>query len=140
MKNKYQCLTVILLLLFLGLGCRFYNSSTESTEKTNSTAPKDKDLSEKVIDKTVGEERIGVPECDELLDFFADQTRTKDDNYIVKATREFYFNKIRENIKKDLEDNKNDPDKKQEMAKNCREYKKQLDKYKAEEDAKNDSE
>ena len=137
MKNKYQFLTVVLLLLVVVAGCRFYNPSTGSTDKKDSSKPRDKDVSEKVIDKTVGEERIGVPECDELLDFFADQTKTKDDNYIVKATREFYFNKIRENIKKDLEDNKNDPNKKEEMAKNCREYKKQLDKYKAEEDNEN---
>ena len=93
-------------------------------------------MSEKVIDKTVGEERIGVPECDELLDFFDEQTRSEDENYIVKATRAFYFNKIRESIRKDLEDNKDNPDKKQEMAKNCRDYKAQIDKFKAEEDSK----
>ena len=54
------------------------------------------------------------------------------------ATREYYFNKIRENIRKDLEKNENNPNKKEEMAKNCRDYKKQLDKFKAEEDKKKD--
>lgn len=134
MKNKQVILIVCLIFLSSVLGCRFYNPLSKSSDESNSAKPENKDVSEKMIDKTVGEERIGVPECDELLDFFADQTRTKDDNYVVKATREFYFNKIRENIKKDLEDNKNDPNKKEEMAKNCREYKKQLDKFKAEED------
>lgn len=136
MKNKNVVLIVSLILSVLILGCRYYNPVSESPNENVSSTPKNKDLSDKVIDKTIGEERIGVPECDELLDFFAEQTKTKDDNYIVKATREFYFNKIRENIRKDLEDNKNDPNKKEEMAKNCREYKKQLDKYKAEEDSK----
>lgn len=137
MKNKRVILIVCLIFLSSILGCRFYNPLSKSSDESNSAKPRNKDVSERVIDKTVGEERIGVPECDELLDFFADQTRTKDDNYIVKATREFYFNKIRESIRKDLEENKDNPNKKAEMAKNCRDYKAQLDKYKAEEDKEN---
>ncbi len=61
------------------------------SKETN--APKDKQLSDNVIDKTVGDERIGVPECDELLGFFDEQTKTRGVNYII-----------------------------QEMAKNCRDY------------------
>ncbi len=136
MKNKNALLITIMILLTLVLDCSFYQPSSESSNNNSSTLPKDKDLSDKVIDKTVGEERIGVPECDELLDFFDRQTQSEDENYIVKATRAFYFNKIRESIRKDLEKNQDNPDKKQEMAKNCRDYKVQIDKYKAEEDSK----
>ena len=124
----------LLLLLTLILGCSFYKSTPEPSIKKDTNVPKDKDLSEKVVDETFGEEKIGVPECDELLDFFADQTRTNDDNYIVKAFREYYLNNIRESLKKSIAENKNDP---KEMAQECKKLKVKLDKYKAEEDRKN---
>jgi len=133
MKNKSAFLITILILLTLILGCSFYNPLSDSSSNDNSTTPKDKELSEKVIDNTVGEEKIGVPECDELLNFFADQTKTEDDNYITKAFREYYLNTIREELKKSIEENKNDP---KEMAQECKKLKVQLDKYKAEEDSK----
>ena len=136
MKNKSNFLMTILVLLTLVLGCSFYNPLSDSKKSGNTPTTKDKSTTENPTDETVSEERIGIPECDELFDFFAEQTKSEDENYLVKATREFYFNKIRESIKKDLEKNENNPNKKEEMAKNCRDYKKQLDKYKAEEDSK----
>ena len=136
MKNKCNFLTAFLILLTLVLGCSFYNPLSDSPKSDNKTTSKEKSTSDNPADETVSEERIGIPECDELFDFFAEQTKSEDENYFVKATREFYFNKIRESIKKDLEKNENNPNKKEEMAKNCRDYKKQLDKYKAEEDKK----
>ena len=77
MKNKNVFLTVFLIFLISILGCRFYNPVSESPNENVSTTPKNKDLSDKVIDKTVGEERIGVPECDELLDFFGRSNQNK---------------------------------------------------------------
>lgn len=136
MKNKYNFSVTFLILLTLVLGCSFYNPLSDSKKSDNTPASKDKPTTENPSNETVSEERIGIPECDELLDFFAEQTKSEDENYVVKATREFYFNKIRESIKKDVEKNKDNPNKKEEMAKNCRDYKKQLDKYKAEEDSK----
>ena len=145
MKNKYNFLILILMLLMLVFGCRFYNPLSDSSKTENKPATKEKSTSdnstekstsEDSTDETVSDERIGIPECDELMDFFAEQTKSEDENYFVKATREFYFNKIRESIRKDLEKNKDNPNKQEEMAKNCRDYKKQLDKYKAEEDSK----
>ncbi len=143
MKNKSNLSIIFLVLLTLVLGCNFYNPLSGSkkndstpTSKEKSESEKDKSVSEDSPDETESEERIGIPECDELFDFFAEQTKSEDENYIVKATREFYFNKIRESIKKDLEKNKDNPNKKEDMAKNCRDYKKQLDKYKAEEEKK----
>ena len=136
MKNKSNISIIFLILLTLVLGCSFYNPLSDSSKSDNKSTSKDKAVSEDSTDKTVSEERIGIPECDELFDFFAEQTKSEDENYLVKATHEFYFNKIRESIKKDLEKNENNPNKKEEMAKNCRDYKKQLDKYKAEEESK----
>ncbi len=133
MKNKFGLLAVVSIFTILILGCSYYNPMSGSSNGENTAANRDKSLSEKTIDATVGEERIGVPECDEVLDFFAEQTKSKDDNYLTRATREYVFNKIRQEFKKSIEENKGDTVK---MAKECREYKKQLDKYKAEEDKK----
>lgn len=138
MKNKYVFLIASAIVFFSVLGCRFYNplqSSSNTTTNNNSPAapPDDKTLAEKAVDSTVGEEKIGVPECDELLDSISEQSKNKDDDYISKATREFVLNRIRESIKKSIEENKGD---KEKMAKNCKDYKKQLDKFKAEENKK----
>ena len=133
MKNKNVFLLTILILLTLILGCRFYNPLSDSTNNANSPTTKDKDLSEKTVDQTTQEEKIGIPECDEVVDFFSEQAKSPDDNFVTKATREYFFNSIRESFKQSIEENKNDP---QEMAKECKKLKAQLDKYKAEEEGK----
>ena len=122
----------ILILLTLILGCSFYNPLSDSANNANSPTTKDKDLSEKAADQTA-QEKIGIPECDELLDFLADQTKSEDDNIVIKGFRDYYLNTIREALKKSIEENKNDPN---EMAKECKKLKAQLDKYNAEESQK----
>jgi len=133
MKNKNAFLMTILILLTLILGCSFYNPLSDSANNANLPITKDKDLSEKTADQTTQEEKIGIPGCDELLDFLADQTKSEDDNFITKGFREYYLNTIREALKKSIEENKNDPT---EMAKECKKLKAQLDKYKAQEESK----
>ena len=131
MKNKFVFLTSLAILFVSALGCSFYNPLEGSS---NSSATNDnRTLSDKAIDSTVGGEKIGVPECDEVFDFFADQAKSADDDFVTKATREYFFNKIRESFKQSIEENKGDTEK---MAKECRKYKDQLDKFKAEEDSK----
>jgi hypothetical protein len=140
MKNKLVLGNVLIILLLVVLGCSFYNplqsdSTNTASNNTNARATKEsnKTLAEKAIDSTVGEEKIGIAECDELLDSISEQSKNQDD-YVTKAGREFFLNRIRESIKKSFEENKNDP---KEMAKNCKDLKKQLDKFRAEETEKN---
>ena len=130
MKNKAVSIAAFSLLLLSALGCSFYNPLAGSS---NSAANDNRNLSEKAVDATVGEDAIGVPECDELLDSISESSKNQTDDYVSKATREFFLNRIRESVKKSIEENKSD---KAAMAKNCRDYKKQLDKFKAEEDGK----
>lgn len=130
MKNKFVFLFSLAILFVSVLGCRFYNPLESSS---NSATGDNQTLSDKAIDSTVGGEKIGIPECDEVIDFFADQAKSPDDDFVTKATREFFFNKIRESFKQSVEENKGDTEK---MAKECRKYKDQLDKFKAEEDSK----
>ncbi|MEZ5425910.1 MAG: hypothetical protein R2747_06585 [Pyrinomonadaceae bacterium] len=129
MKHKFAILTTTLILLIPVLGCSFLNpfsghSDSGSGSGSNPSNPGGKD--EPVI-----VEKTGVKECDELMDFIAAQQDTKDDNYVTKSAREFFFNRIREALRKSVEDNKNNPE---ELAKKCKEFKTQLETYKARED------
>jgi hypothetical protein len=121
MKNKYILLTAISILIISILGCSYYNPLQGSSNSN------DKTLSEKTVDKTIGEEKIGIRECDQVIEDLADLAKNKDDDFVTKAGKEVVLNKIRENLKKSIEENKKD---KAKLAKDCQEYKKQIDQYK----------
>ena len=78
------------------------------------------------------EETTGVPECDDVMNMLSAEANDPDDGYISKAIKATFLNKIRENVKKSIEENKTD---KVALAKNCRDFKAQLEKYKAQENA-----
>jgi len=130
MRNKFTFLSVILILSTLILGCSFYNPLDESSNSTKSGNSKTSDSANGSSDSLVAPEKIGIPECDEVIDFFTEQVNSPDDNFVTKAAREYFFNTIRESFKQSIEENKGD---KVKMAKECRKFKNQLDKYKAEE-------
>lgn len=136
MKNK-SVILIVFVLLFGVLGCGIpdrIQKAVEDKPENSSSNPSSSD------DKTIGDkatedvlrEKTGVAECDELLDWLADQSKSKDDNYISKAMKEYFVNKIRQSIKDSIEKNKTD---KEKMAKECREIKQQIDAQKAKEDS-----
>jgi hypothetical protein len=134
MKNTIFATLAVLLLLCVGLACSSINPFSEKGGKSsNVKANSNKSLTDKAVDTAVGEEKIGVPECDEVVDMLKDYANNPDDNFVVKAGKAMFVNKIREAIKKSVEENKSD---KAELAKNCKEFKTELEKYKAEQDAK----
>ena len=130
MKNKFVLLITLAILFVSVLGCSYYNPLEDSS---NSASNDNRTLSDKAIDSTIGEEKLGIPECDEIFDFFAEQTKSKDDDFITKAAREYALNTIRESFKQSIEEHKGD---KTAMAKECRKFKTQVDKFKAEEEVK----
>ena len=132
MKNKFTTITVSLVLLFVSLGCGLSDQVQKTvggTDNTNSN----KTLSDRAVDTAVGEEKIGVAECDEVMDMLTAEANNPDDGYIVKAGKAVFFNRVKESIRKSVEQNKGDP---KEIAKNCREFKAELEKFKAEESKK----
>ena len=138
MKNKFVLLLTFTVLLISALSCSFYNplesrSNAPTNNDSRTPTSENESLSDKAINSTVGEEKIGVPECDEIIDFFADQSKSEDDNFVTKAARGYALNKVRESFKQSIEENKGDIAK---MAKECRDFKTQLDKFKAEDDRK----
>lgn len=80
----------------------------------------------------LSEETTGVPECDEVMNMLSAEANNPDDGYIAKAIKATFLNKVRENVKKSIEENKAD---KVALAKNCKDFRAQLEKYKADENA-----
>lgn len=132
MKNKFTITLVLIVLTISVLGCGSLNPLSEKG-KAPSATPKDKTLTDKGVDVVVGEEKIGIPECDDAMDMMTAEANNPDDGYIVKAGKQFFFNKIKESIKKAIEDNKGDN---AEVAKQCKDFKDQLVKFKADEEKK----
>jgi hypothetical protein len=120
---------VVSFFLFAVLGCGSINPfSSEPSGSQNG-----KSTSDKAVDTAVGESRIGVPECDEVMDELTKEMNSPDDNFVTKAIKATVLNRIKDGIRESVEQNKSD---KVEMAKTCKEFKAQLEKYKAEEEAK----
>lgn len=92
----------------------------------------DRISSDEAVNTAVGESKIGVPECDEVMDALNAELNSPDDNMFTKAIKATVLNRIKDSIRESVEKNKQDT---VELAKNCKEFKVQLDKYKAEEAA-----
>jgi hypothetical protein len=120
--------TVAVSVLIAVLGCGL----VERIQKT-ATAPEannsNKTITDKAVDTAVGEGKIGVPECDQVMDMLTAEANNPDDGFVTKAVKATFLNKIKEGLKRSIEENKGD---KVELAKNCREFRTQLEKYKAE--------
>jgi hypothetical protein len=126
MKNSISTLIIGTILLSVSLGCGFASRGQKDSKDSH-----DKTLTDKGIEIATGNERIGVQECDDLMDSIEEQSRSEDDNYVTKAMKGYFLNKIRESVKKSIEENKND---KVQMAKECKDFKIQLDKQLAEQE------
>ena len=106
-------------ILILSAGCSYLPSNSN------------KSVSDNAVDSTIGAEKIGVPECDEAFEEIAKMlSQNDDDSFLTQAAKRAAVNKIRENLKQKIEENKTD---KAKLAKDCREYKSQIDKFKTEE-------
>lgn len=134
MKNKFAFTLTCAILLAAILGCRSI-SPFSSNRKTPTPTPasNDKTLTDKTIDTTLGDEKTGVPECDEVSDFFTREANNPDDGYVAKAIKAMVFNKIKEQFRKSIEENKTD---KVQLAKDCKKFMTELQKAKAEQDSK----
>lgn len=127
MKNQFVII-IVCISIFAVLGCGIGDRVQKAVEGDSNS---NKSVGDKVTEDVL-REKTGVPECDEVIDLLADQSKNNDDNFVSKATKEFFFNKIRQSIKESIEKNQND---KPKMAQNCKEYKAQLDKYLAEQNS-----
>src|SRR6187549_1575776 len=124
MRNQSQLFAAVAVVFFVGFGCSFIGNDSRTGSNSNAT------LTDKAVDKTVGKSNIGIPECDEVINAIDAELNNPDDNFVVKAAKATALNRIKDSIRESIEQNQND---KTELAKTCREFKAQFDKYKAEE-------
>ncbi len=134
MKNKFTVVFALVVLGIAGLGCSSLNpfAGSKDTGKTASNS-KDKTLTDKAIDTTVGQSKIGVPECDEVLDLIEAELNNSEDDFVTKAIKATVLNRIKDGIRDSVEKNKQDTT---EMAKTCKEFKTQFEKFKADAESK----
>ncbi len=131
MKNNLILSSVGAILLVSVLGCSSINPFSGSDKPANSPAgSRDKSLTDKAVDKTVGQSRIGVPECDEVMDAITEELNSSEDDFVTKAIKATILNRIADGIRQSVEENKSDT---VELAKTCKEFKTQFAKYKEEE-------
>jgi hypothetical protein len=135
MKNKFALTLAITLLIVAVLGCSKMSpfsaksKTTPTPVRSSGDTPADGDV--------LGDEKIGVPECDDVMDELSKEANSPDDNYLTKTFKAVFLDKIRESIRKAVEDNKKDnKNGTADLAKTCTDIKKQLEKYKAEEQEK----
>ncbi len=138
MKNKFA-IFVSGILLFAVLGCsitdQIQNAVSEKQPANMGSINTSNSVNKSTTDQVTEDvlrEKTGVPECDELLDWLADQTKSNDDNFVSKGIKEYFVNKIRQSIKESIEKNQND---KTKMAKECKEIKEQIDAQKTQEES-----
>src|SRR5580765_4300691 len=125
MKNKFANVLACTLLIAVVLGCSSINPFSDKG-KGSSPSASNKFLTEEGVDTVVGDETTGVPECDEVMDMIAAEANNPDDGYIVKATKALFLNKIKESIRKSIEESKNNnKNATADLAKTCTDYKKQ---------------
>ncbi|MBE7516160.1 MAG: hypothetical protein HS105_06095 [Chloracidobacterium sp.] len=133
MKNITALFIVLAAMSLVVLGCSWINPLADKgvgpqSEKRSSDGKTTSD------NRPLGDERIGVPECDEVMDMLTAETNSPDDNFVTKAFKATFFNKIRETIRQAVEDSKKDnTNGAADLAKTCRDLKQQLEKFKAEE-------
>jgi hypothetical protein len=131
MKNSNSGSIVLVLLAFAALGCSSINPFSGSSETQPPAG--DRTITDRTVDQTAGRTSTGIPECDEVSNLIEAELNNPDDNFMIKAAKATILNRIKDGIRESVERNQNEP---VELAKTCREYKKQFEKFKAEQDAK----
>lgn len=130
MKNKYNLLLIIAIMVFvIGCSCggldQFVSQDKPSGQSPNSS---NKTVTDQVTDVATTGEKIGIQECDDLMDYFRSKIESDNTDFVTKAVLKTLEARFREGIKQNLDENKAD---KVETAKWCKEFKKQLDEQEA---------
>src|SRR5918912_365418 len=103
MKNTLSLIFTLTLIVSAGLGCSFVGHAEK-----NKDAQPEKTLKDQAVDVAVGDEKIGIPECDEVVDFFNHEITSADDDFVTKAVKKTALNQFKEQFRQAVEDNKTD--------------------------------
>jgi hypothetical protein len=80
-------------------------------------------LEDEAVNVAVGDKKVGIRECDEVIETFTKNLNDPDDGVIVKGAKRVALNQFRDELKRRLDENKANP---QAVADFCREFGKNL--------------
>jgi len=125
MKNSSTLIFSLILIGTFGLGCSLVGHAEKKEDVTKNEPGRS--LTERGIDVVVGEKKIGIRECDEVIDFFNREIDDPEDGVVAKAVKKTVLNQLKDQFRQAIEENKTD---RTELAKVCREFKQNLEIYK----------
>ncbi len=112
MKNLFS-IAAIIFIISAGLGCSFLGNSSEPANGS------------KAANANSAVKKIGVPECDALMDELATFANNPDDNFAVRAGKGIIADQIKQSINSAIEENgANKP----QLAEACRSIKAEFEK------------
>lgn len=131
MKNTYFASIALLLLTLSALGCSWINPFSQQQPATNTRAAanSNRSLTDTAVDTVTGDEKLGIPECDEVMDLITKFAENPDDGIAMRVAKGVVVNRIKEGIRTSIEQNKSD---KAQLAKDCGTAKTELQKAIAE--------
>ena len=95
MKNL-KSIFLVALIIIATLGCGIVDRvQREVTGPSNSN----KSVSDRAVDTAVGESKIGVPECDEVIELINAEMNNPDDDFVTKAVKQTVLNRIKDGIR-----------------------------------------
>ncbi len=136
MRNTLAAGLSAAILCFAVLGCGSINPFAESG-KSNTPANRPGSSAIQTNTNTIANTnananlevgKTGVRECDELVDSLAIHTDNPDDNFAVRAAKNYAMRSIRDSVKQAIEDNKNNLS---DLTRRCQDIKLELDRAKA---------
>lgn len=129
-KNRFAVVALLALLLTV-VGCSRLNPLS-SKESPSATKPQASSSPSTGAPESTGE-TSGVPECDQAIDIINRETNNPDDNFITRAAKTTILNRIKDGIKKAVDESKTKGNSNTEdLVKTCREFRDQLEKNLAE--------
>jgi len=126
MRNTASLLLTLAIIVSVGMGCSLVGHAEKKDDKTSDQG---KSLKDRGVDVVVGDQKIGIPECDEVVDFFNHEIDNPDDDFVTKAMKKTALNQVKERFREAVEENKAD---KKELAKVCKDFKQNLEQFKEE--------
>ena len=127
MRNTASLLLTLAVIVSVGLGCSFVGHAEKKEDDHKSESGKT--IKDRGVDIVVGDQKIGIQECDEVVDFFKREIDNPDDDFVTKAIKKTALNQMKERFREAVEENKTD---KKELAKVCKDFKQNLEEYKEE--------
>lgn len=138
MKNHFAIVALLVICVAV-LGCGRLNpfSAKESPSRENTPTRSTSSKDDPNDPPPSTGETSGIAECDEAIDLIDREMRNEDDNFVTRAVKTTALNRIKDAIKKAVEDNKKKADSSDaELVKTCRDFRDQIKKNLAEDRAK----